>query len=598
LYWLVVPGALALYLLTRQPAVGLIDSGELAAGCHLLNILHPTGYPLYTLIGRLATLVPLGSVYDRVSVLSAFLAAGGVALVMLFLRRLGCSDLAAGVGAALVGVALPVWSVSVDVEVHALTLMLIGGLWLVAAAGEAAPLALAGFLGGLALTNHMSALAAVAGAAVAVVVGRWPGRPGTRARAQTGEGLGTRSHFGGPRMGHVPRRAGRAPVWVMAAALFLLGLSPYLFLVLRARAGPLLAWGNPVNLERLWWHVTGKQYQVWMFSLSAREVMANAGRGATLVARGLGWVLVPLVFAGFARLWRRRRGLALGLGVTAVLSFGYAVNYSIPDIEAYYLPCLVALAALAAVGIDVVAKRLGRWRHVAWLVPAAMLALNLPAANRHDDFVALDGARNTLASADANAIILTEFWDVYAPVLYLQQVEGARPDAWVIDKELLRRSWYFGYLRRAYPGLLERSEAELARYLRYLDEFEHGTLRDPAGIQQAYVALITSFVERNPDRPAYATFPRGQDADSRQVLPGRNWLARGLVFELRPDSLTLPFDYAGLAVRRPAHPDARTRANLARYRAFAAERARLLAALGREGEATAVTDWYRREFPD
>jgi len=564
LYWLVVPGALALYLFTRQPVVGLIDSGELAAGANLLNILHPTGYPLYTVIGRLATLVPLGSVYDRVSALSAVLAAGGVGLTMLFLRRLGCSALSAGVGTALLAVALPVWEAGVEVEVHALTLVLIADLWL-AAAGRARSLLLAAFLAGLVLTNHMSALAAVAGAAAVLAV-----------------------------------RARRLPArhLLLLLALFLLGLSPYLFLILRARAGPLLPWGNPVILERFWWHVTGRQYQVWMFSQSFAEVLANAGRGALLLAWGLGWVLVPLIGVGLRRLWHTRRALAIGLLLSALLAFGYAVNYSIPDIEAYYLPCLLALVALAAVGVDALAGRLRRWRLLLWAVPAAMLVINLAPADRRDHYVALDATMNAFESAEPNATILTEFWDVYAPGLYLQHVEGVRPDIWYVDKELLRRSWYFDYLRRAYPGLLENSEDELARYLRHLDDFEHGRLRDPAAIQAAFVRLISSFVENNPDRPAYATFPREQDLDARNILPGWLWLARGTLYELRPDYLVGEFDCERLRVRLPRHPDGRTRATIARYAILARERARLLTALGREEEAAAVVDWYRRSFAE
>lgn len=562
LYWLVPLGALALYLVTRQPVVGLIDAGELASGCYLLNILHPTGYPLYTVMGRLASLVPFGLVYDRVSILSAVLAAGGAGLAMLFLRRLGCSRTAAGVGASLLAVALPVWEAGVGVEVHALTLVLVAGLWCAVAAGPRY-LPLGAFLAGLALTNHMSALAAVCGAALAFVLAY--------------------------------RRA-PARGWFVLVGLFLLGLSPYLFLVLRARAGPMLAWGNPVSLERFWWHVTGRQYQVWMFSQTAAEVLSNAGRGALLLARSLGWVLVPLAAAGFARLWRAGRGLAVGLGASAVLAFAYAVNYSIPDIEAYYLPCLLALLGPAAVGLDALASRLGRWRQLAWLLPVAMLAVNFAPAGRHDHYVALDATANAFESADSGAMILTEFWDVYAPGLYLQHVEGIRPDIWFVDKELLRRSWYFGYLRRAYPSLLERSEEELARYLRHLDEFEHGRLRDPAAIQAAFVGLISSFVENNPDRPAYATFTREQDQDARSILPGWNWLARGTLYELRPDSFVAGFEYDRLRVRLPRYPDDRTRASVARYAVVARERVRLLVALGREADAAAVADWFRENF--
>ena len=130
LVWFVVPLTFAVYLLTLSPTVGLIDSGELAAGCYMLNILHPTGYPLYTMLGRLATLVPVAMVVNRVAVLSAVLAACGVGLLLLLGLRLGVSRSVAGASALLFGFSFPVWAVAVDVEVYSLTLVLVLLLWL------------------------------------------------------------------------------------------------------------------------------------------------------------------------------------------------------------------------------------------------------------------------------------------------------------------------------------------------------------------------------------------------------------------------------------------------------------------------------------
>jgi len=50
---------LFLYLLTRYPSAAYIDSGELAVVNGTLGIAHPTGYPLYTILGRLFALLPL-----------------------------------------------------------------------------------------------------------------------------------------------------------------------------------------------------------------------------------------------------------------------------------------------------------------------------------------------------------------------------------------------------------------------------------------------------------------------------------------------------------------------------------------------------------
>lgn len=560
--WLVVPFTFVVYLLTLSPTVGLIDSGELAAGCYRLNILHPTGYPLYTMLGRLASLVPIGTVVNRVAALSALLAACGVGLMLLLGLRLRVSRAVAAAGALLLGFSFPVWAVAVDVEVYSLTLVLVLLLWLVVESCErGGSLLVLAYLAGLALTNHMSASSTVLGVALAVI-------------------LACRRNL-----------ATRLPV---LALLFLLGISPYLFLVLRARAGPLLAWGNPYNLERFWWHVTGKQYQVWMFSQSFGEVMRNAARGAMLLARSFAYVLVPVVVYGVVRLFRQRRNLAIGLTVSAVVAFGYAVNYSIPDIESYYLPCLAALTVFGMVGLDGLARRVGKWRHAVWFFVVAGLLVNFRAAGRRGDYVAYDHAMNTLASARPDATIITDWWDVYSPVFYLQHVEQVRPDVCMIDKELVRRSWYFDYLARVYPWLVERSRPEIESYRKYLDEFEHGRLRDPAEIQRRYISLLESFITRSPERPAYTTYDVDAGLDARQMLPGERRVPVGLLFQLRSDTVLPEFDYTRLLVRLPRQGlDMRTRAAVERYRYFLVSRARALVSSGRQSEVEPLVRWYQ-----
>jgi len=51
--------AFIIYLITLAPSVVQIDSGELAAVQITLGIAHPTGYPLFTVLGYLFSLIPL-----------------------------------------------------------------------------------------------------------------------------------------------------------------------------------------------------------------------------------------------------------------------------------------------------------------------------------------------------------------------------------------------------------------------------------------------------------------------------------------------------------------------------------------------------------
>ena len=60
-YYSLIAGLLVaiVYLFTIAPSVIQIDSGELAAVQTTLGIAHPTGYPLFTIIGYLFLKLPL-----------------------------------------------------------------------------------------------------------------------------------------------------------------------------------------------------------------------------------------------------------------------------------------------------------------------------------------------------------------------------------------------------------------------------------------------------------------------------------------------------------------------------------------------------------
>ena len=65
--------SIAVYIKTLAPSVWFIDSGELSAVASTLGIAHPTGYPLFTLIGHLFSMLPVSSsqIYN-LNLMSAF----------------------------------------------------------------------------------------------------------------------------------------------------------------------------------------------------------------------------------------------------------------------------------------------------------------------------------------------------------------------------------------------------------------------------------------------------------------------------------------------------------------------------------------------
>ncbi len=80
--------AAAVYFITLTPTVPFWDSGEFIAVSKILGIPHPPGTPFYVLLGRIATLVPLASVAQRVNGLSALASALAVLLTYLTALRL------------------------------------------------------------------------------------------------------------------------------------------------------------------------------------------------------------------------------------------------------------------------------------------------------------------------------------------------------------------------------------------------------------------------------------------------------------------------------------------------------------------------------
>ena len=73
--------AAIVYFIPLTPTVPFWDSGEFIAVSYILGVPHPPGAPLSVLLGRLATLMPWGSVAQRVNGLSALASAEAGAAV-------------------------------------------------------------------------------------------------------------------------------------------------------------------------------------------------------------------------------------------------------------------------------------------------------------------------------------------------------------------------------------------------------------------------------------------------------------------------------------------------------------------------------------
>jgi len=134
--------ALAVYLVFMGDTTPFWDAGEFIATSWILGIPHPPGTPLYVLLGRVASLVPFGTVAERVNGLSAVSAAVAVFFTVLATARLArplwAGDRGGDAQAILAGVVAGLflafsntfWINAIEAEVYALSSMVMAiAMW-------------------------------------------------------------------------------------------------------------------------------------------------------------------------------------------------------------------------------------------------------------------------------------------------------------------------------------------------------------------------------------------------------------------------------------------------------------------------------------
>jgi len=125
----------AAYWRTLAPTVSFWDCGEFIACAYILGVPHPPGAPLYLLLGRLFTLLPLGGeIAWRVNLISALASAASVLLTYLIILRLiracprkvsaGLEVAAALIGSLALAFSDSFWFNAVEAEVYALSTFL------------------------------------------------------------------------------------------------------------------------------------------------------------------------------------------------------------------------------------------------------------------------------------------------------------------------------------------------------------------------------------------------------------------------------------------------------------------------------------------
>src|SRR3989344_5874289 len=112
-----------LYLYIRTTASTITsfgDSAELATAAYTLEAGHPPGYPLFILIGKLFTFIPVGSIAFRINFMTCVFGALTIFVIFHILRKLSLSPLSSLLGSLTVAVSFSFWLYAITSEVFML----------------------------------------------------------------------------------------------------------------------------------------------------------------------------------------------------------------------------------------------------------------------------------------------------------------------------------------------------------------------------------------------------------------------------------------------------------------------------------------------
>jgi Protein of unknown function (DUF2723) len=414
-----------LYLRTLAPTVLyleaplLLDAAMLQMQVCVLGIAHPTGYPTYLITSHLFTYLPFGDCAYRVNLASAVYAALAVLAVFAGGYVLSRRVAAAAAAALAFGVGETLWSQAVIAEVYTLNTLFVALTLLVLLLwrerGEERYLLLCAFLVGLSMTNHLTSGLLLPASLLFVALVDW-------------------------------RKLVDVKLVLKGLGLFLLGLTPYLYLPLRAAMDPPFKANNPTNLERFWYVVSGGNLRGTFFAFGPAELPDRLAFYLGHLLDNFHWGLVVAGIVGFVALILWDRVVAALLGFLFLGWLFHAIENNIPDIHLYFIPTYLVLALTMAVGLglllteaeDLLARFFSRVPKgaVVGVLSVAMLLLSLPSAqaafasnDMSEDYRGQEILEDVAENAKPNATILHHRSNLW----YMVLVEKRRRDLTLVD---------------------------------------------------------------------------------------------------------------------------------------------------------------------
>ncbi len=375
---------LTLYLHTLMPTIGLHDSGDMAAAAYIGGISHPTGYPFYCIFGKLwSTLCPLGSIGFRMNLFSSISASLTCMLLFFILQMVTWEEgrgnpsfwirALSGMMASFVLASVEVfWTQAVIAEKYTLNALFVAlNIFLLLKYREWQKMAykkanrylyLLAFTLGLAFTHHLQSIYLIPGSILFIIIGSWQMRP--KVTKKSGKNKRSTSSIFLLNLQQIPQKLYRVKyfsphpyILLKMIMFFILPLFLWLYLPIRAMNHPVMNWNSPSTIEGFINHITALGYRALFASPSLEKLCVTISHQLPALYVKEFILYTPFLgMIGLVCMCRFRLSLFCLFGFILFINLYYAVGYSIPNIEDYYIPSFLIFSLAIGYSIFVGSK--------------------------------------------------------------------------------------------------------------------------------------------------------------------------------------------------------------------------------------------------
>lgn len=319
--------------------------------------------------------------------------------------------------------------------------------------------------------------------------------------------------------------------------MFLIGCLPFIYLPIRAAQNPAWNWGDPSTLVRFLRHVTLRQYSTY-FNSTADIALPHL---KYLLIDNLLYLGIILVILGIIKFYKNR--LFFFVVTSLFFNFVFFLFYQ-RKADYFLLPSLFLLLVFFSFGLLSLIKKVKK--HVVWIYPILILLLlvhiffsytkiDLSNSRGHHQL-----GEDILNSLDDDSVLIVTSDTEISPLIYLQYVEGYRPEVVLLIMNLVNYDWYLEKL----------SEREIKHYSydeisSYIHNITAKQLSDTESFSEEEVVLIKKYVLMDIINKNNKTFYLGPGVGQQVFIDRFSITPEGPVFRLNaPGSHALQQDYS------------------------------------------------------